>query len=614
MFSSIEKYNGPVKILLGLIAVTFIGFGANTIATGGSSYIAEVGDQKISQEQVNNALRHMQSSGDGQASQASVFQALLQRAYLVEGARMMGIGVSTEALKKQIVSAPVFQDNGQFSQTKFNDYLKQAGLTEDQLVADERQALALNNLNNLAAEGAIVSDVQAKQIINLLYSARIVRMAAINPEAFMNKVSVDDATLKKEYEADKKNYILPQAVKFQYLALTPQDIAAKQTASEAEIKAAYEKSTNEGKVRRSVQHILIPLGNTDEEKTANKQAADKIAAEAKANPDKFGELAKQYSVDEATSGKGGDLGFIQQGGGLAKPFEDKAFALAKGEVSDPVEVEYGYHIIKVKEIRDKPNFEQDKPLLEEEVKLEKARQAFAKAREELEAAAFDHPKDLAKVAEKVGVKLNTVDQWVSRPEAEREAQNLGAPEMVKALFSEESLKNKHNSELFTLSNGAVGIVRVTDVRPETTEPFESAKQKVQANYVSAQAHKMALDQAKQALADLKTGEKADITWSPVQKLSRADAGRALGPNEMNELLSAKPQKGKPSYMLAENLPQPVLIEIQGIETPENPEAQIPQAKAALVNGIGANTFEALMRYLQREIKQKQGTQKLGTEP
>lgn len=611
MFSSVEKYKGPVKIILGLIALTFVGFGANSLSSGSAAYIVEVGDQKISQEQVNHTLQNMQRSGNEQATQTDVFRALLRRAYLTEGARMMGISVSTEALKRQIANAPAFQENGKFSQAKFHDYLKQAGLSEDQLVTEERQAMALDNLNNLAAEGTIVSDAQAKQIIGILYSTRIVRMSAVNPEAFAAKVSVDDATLKQAYEAGKKNYVLPQAVKFQYVVLTPQNVAAKQTVSEAELKAAYEKSANEGKVRRSAQHILIPLGRTEEEKAANKAAAEKIASEAQADPAKFGELAKQYSADQATAAEGGNLGFIQQGGGLPKAFEDAVFSLNKNQVSNPVEVEYGYHIVKVNEIRDKPNFEQDKPLLEQEVKLQKARQAFSKAREELETAAFDHPADLAKVAEKMGVKLNTADQWVSQAEAERETQNLGAPEIAKVLFSEASLKSKHNSEPINLSNGAVAVVRVTDVRAETTEPYEKAKPKVQAAYVAEQARKLAIDKAKQTLADLKTGEKTDVTWSPVQKLSRMDAGRALGPQEMNELLKAKPEPGKPVYMLAENLPQPVLIEIQSIETPENAEGQLLQAKTALAGGTGNNVFEALMRYLQREIKQKSGSQKLG---
>lgn len=613
MFSTIEKYNGLAKVVMGLIALTFVGFGVNTVASGGSDYITKVGDQKISQEQINQALRNLQNSGNANVPPASVYQSLLQHAYLTEGARLMGIGVSMETLKKKIANAPIFQENGKFSQAKFNEYLKQIGISEDQLVEQERDTMALETLENLSRDGAIVSDAQAKQIVSILNAPRVVRMVSINPEAFVGKVSLDDATLKSYYEANKQNYVLPQAVKFQYIALTPDDLIGKQTVSEAEIKAAYEQSANEGKARRSVQHILVPLGNTDEEKEANKKLAAAIVAEAKAKPASFGELAKKYSVDAATAANGGHLGFVQQGGKLGKAFEDAVFAMEQGKVSEPVQTEYGYHIIKLNEIRDKPNFEQDRAWLAEEIKLKKAQQAMTKAREELENAAFDHPTDLAKVAEKMGVKLNTIDQWVSKAEAERETEKMGSPEMAKALFSEESLKTKHNSEPISLGNGVVTVVRVTDVRQETTEPFEAAKEKVKSAYLASQARKLALDQAKQTLADLKTGEKVDVQWSPVQKLTRADAGRVLGPEEVSQLLKAKPQKDKPVYVLAENLPQPVLIEVQSIEEPENIEVQIPNTRAALVHSMNINFYDAFLRYLQREIKQKNGSQKLASE-
>lgn len=608
MFSTVEKFRGPTQIILGLIALTFIGFGANTMMSGGSGYIVEIGSQKISEEQINQIMHNPQFS---KLDRQTVFQGLVREAYLTEGAKQMGIGVSLEALKRQIANAPAFQENGKFSQAKFNEFLKQSGITEDKLVEEQRANMALANLQNLSQDGAIVSDAQARQILNLLQATRVVRMAAVNPEAFVDKVSTDDATLKNYYESNKKNYILPQAVKFQYIVLAPQDLAAKQTVSEAEIKAAYEKSANEGKVRRSVQHILVPLGNSDEEKAANQAQADKILAEAKANPAQFGELAKKYSADPATAANGGNLGFIQQGGGLSKAFEDAAFALQKGQISELVPTEYGYHIIKLNDIRDKPNFEQDKAMLEQEIRLKKAQQAFTKAREELEAAAFENPTDLAKVAQKMGVKMTSGDEWVTKQEAEQVTQSMGSPQIAASLFSDEMLKKKQNSEPIALSNGMLAVVRVTDVRPETTETFEAAKEKVKSTYIISQARKLALDNAKQTLADLKTGEKTDVQWSPVEKLNREQIGRMLAPADMNALLSAKPQKDKPAYVLAENQPQPILIEVQGIEAPQNIDAEIPRALAGLAQATGANMSDALLVYLQREIEQKAGSQQLG---
>lgn len=156
MFATVEKYSGPAKVLLGLIALTFIGFGVSTVAAPGSDYIVKVGEQKVSQNDVQQALHDMQASGGAAADSQAVFNSLLQRAYLTEGAQQMGIGVSQEQLKQVIVDDPTFHENGKFSQQKFNEYLKMRNMTEDQLVNDIRRQFELQNLLNLAQAGALV--------------------------------------------------------------------------------------------------------------------------------------------------------------------------------------------------------------------------------------------------------------------------------------------------------------------------------------------------------------------------------------------------------------------------------------------------------------------------
>ena len=136
MFSTIEKYQGTAKILLGLIALTFVGFGVSTLAAPGSDYIAQVGEQKVSSHDVNNAVQTAQAQGAG-ASRAALYQSLLQRAYLIEGAQNSGITVSLEQVKKAIVDDPSFHDaQGKFSKDKLNEFLQHRQMTEDQFVAE----------------------------------------------------------------------------------------------------------------------------------------------------------------------------------------------------------------------------------------------------------------------------------------------------------------------------------------------------------------------------------------------------------------------------------------------------------------------------------------------
>ncbi len=611
MFSTVEKFSGPAKILLGVIALTFVGFGASSMATSSSDYLVQIGERKITAQAVHLALQNARANGDEKASEQSMFQALKERAYLLEGAKAMGIEVSLDKLKQKIVSVPAFQENGTFSQAKFDAYLKQAGISEDQFVKDEEESMILDNLLNLGRDGTVITDSQAKQLLELTQSARMVRSLTINPQAFVAQVKVDEAALKGFYEEHKADYVLPEAVKFQYAVLSLQDLAAKQTVSEDELKAAFEQSVNSKKPRRAVQHILIPLGNSDTEKAANKALAEKVQAEAKADPAKFGSLAKQYSQDPATAANEGNLGLIQQGGGLPKAFEDKAFSMQKGEISAVLATEYGYHIIKLNDIQEKGTLEQDRQVLETELKMKKAQQAFNKAKEELAAAAFNAPNSLEPVAQKLGLKITNITEWVSKQDAEKQvADHKLSADFVKALFSDDVMKKKHNSEPVTVSDGAAAVVRVSEVRPQSQQTFEQVQADVKTAYVRAEAFKRAQDKAKQDLVDLQTGEKVDLPWSPPEKMTAAQATQALPPQAYQTWLKAKPAKDKPAYFLAEGLPVPVLVAVDSILPPENMENLMPQAKQELLRGETNSVFESLMVYLQTHIPQKQGSQKL----
>lgn len=244
--------------------------------------------------------------------------------------------------------------------------------------------------------------------------------------------------------------------------------------------------------------------------------------------------------------------------------------------------------------------------------MKKAQAAFTKAREELAAAAFDQPDNLKPAADKLGLKIVSIDEWVTRKEADAQvAENQLSADFVKALFSDDVLKKKRNSEPVTVSENTVAVVRVSDVRAAKQQSFDEAKEQVKFNYLRAQAEKLAQDKAKQALVDLQTGEKVNLQWSPQEQLTAAQAGQNLPPQAYQALLKARPSADKPAYFLAEGLPVPVIIAVDSILPPENMETQLPQAKQALVNTEANTIFEGLMSYLQARVPASQGNQKLG---
>lgn len=609
MFASVEKYSGPAKVLLGLIALTFIGFGVSTVAAPGSDYVVKVGDTKVSQQDVQLAMRNAQAGGQAaDLTEDSVFQGLVQRAYLLEGAKDLGIGVSLEQIKQVIVDDPTFHDEqGRFSQEKLNQYLASAGMSEDQLVEDVRRQFELQNLNNLLQAGNLVSDAQAKQLVNLLQAERTLRSVTFDPRAFAGQVKADDAALKAYYDAHQADYTLPQAVKFEYVSLSLADLAAKQSVSEEEAKKAFDAQNGADSGQKQVAHIMLNLPQDAAEAAKVREAAQKLLAEVKAKPDSFAALAKARSQDEGSAAAGGNLGAVDKDSPLPDSFKSAVLPLEAGAIA-LVETPETLHIVKIGG-QTAADFNQQRAAITAQLQQQKAQQQFAKEREAMAEEAFAANNNLGAVAQKLGLKLQKNEAWISRDEALK----LGMPEaLVNALFSEESLKNKRNSEPVNIGNDTVQVVRVTDVRAKEVLPFDKVKEDVRAAYVMAEATKLAQEKANQALLDLKGGEKLDLQWSPVEKMGAEQARKNLPPQAFNELVKARPSGGKPAYTLLSGLPVPVLVEVQSVTLPENAESHQAGAKMLLQQRENNSVFSHTMTYLQSKIKQQQGAQKLGS--
>ena len=502
MFHSIEKYRTPAQVLLGLIALTFVGFGVSTVSHPGSDYIVQVGDEKISDHSINTAMQNEQADG-GSPSRDAVFQSLLQRAYLKQGAKLMGISVSQEQIKQIIVDDPNFHDaGGKFSHALLSQYLSQRHMSEDQFVEEIRDQFALQNLVNLVQNGVLVSDAQAEPQVN-----RTIRSHTFNPDEFIGQIKAADADLQKFYNANKKDYLLPQAVKLEYVALNLKDFADKQTVSETEVKNAYE--------------------------------------------------------------------------------ERMARLPAEGE---------------------KPSFEKEKATVENELKMKKAVADFNKAKEKLGDDAFNHPSSLADAAKNSGLKVETQETWLSR----QDAQMSGLPEnVISAIFSDDVLKKKHNSEVLSINNETAWVVRTKEVREEKALPFEEAKDAVRQAYIRTEAVKLAEEKAKEVLAQLNAGKAADVKWSEVSVLGAQQARQSMPPESYTELLKAKPANGKPAYVRLTGLPAPVIVEVQAVTPPDDIANRLPSAKQALAQQQSANTFDLLIRYFNGKIKQTKGAQSVG---
>ena len=603
MFSAVEKYNGPAKIMLGLIALTFIGFGASTVAAPGSDYIVKVGDEKISTQNVQAAVRE-----EGLESNQDALTVLTDRAYLYEGARAMGINVSLEQLKQVIMDDKGFQDeNGRFNEQKFRNFLAQSGLTEDQLIEKLRHQFELQNVANLAANGNIVSSQQIERIAKLMQAEREIRTAVVDPRNFAAGVKVDDAALKAYYDKDKSKYLIPKAVKFEYIELSAKTLADRQTVSEDEVKKAFAEQQSSAQPKQEVSHIMFALTQGGD-KAKIKAEAEKVLAEAKASPDNFAALAQKYSQDTATAQSGGALGVVDKSSALPEEFKAAIAKLNKGDIA-LVESTAGFHVVRITNTQGQQTFDQAKASLEAELKQKKAQQALAQMRQTLSQTTFDFPDSLKAAAEKTGLPIQSHNEWLSRQNAVQ--QNIPA-EWLEVLFSDEVFKKKHNSDVITVGDTS-WVLRATETREESTPAFEQVKEQVRTAYVNSESAKAAMEQAKKLLAELQKGGKPELAWSEKETLSASDARLRLSPQALAALAKAHPTDGKPAYALLEGQPAPLLVEVLSSKVQKADADESKKLKNELAQRTGVGMYTGLLTYLKTNIPLKQGAQKLDSD-
>ena len=612
MFDIVQKYSTASKIVLGIIGLTFVvagGVVAGSGAVSGDNYLVKVGDQPVTLEK----LREIAKQRDGEITdqvQKDILLALTQQAYLLEGAKRMGVVVSDEQLKKIIMQQTVFQENGVFKESLYKDYLAKNNLKEEPFLDNLRSDFSLQAVFNLIQSSQIIADSQIEQAIHLFEAPRTIRTYTFSQNQFFDKVDTSDKALQAYYDGHKKDFIQAQGLKFDFIVLNGNDVIKQIQVSDAEAKAYFDKNQVNLPAKRHVAHILVafPQGADDKAKAAAKAKAEEVLAKVKAKPADFAGLAKQYSQDPGSAPNGGDLGFFFFFCTMVKPFEDAAFSLKQGEISGLVETQFGYHILKVLEVGQ--SFESQKAEIVQTLQQEKIKTAVDTKKKQLVDAAVKHGGDIAAVAKESGLSVQPVGDWVTASQAK----TAQMPEALqKVLFDAKTISDKKVSEPIDVGQNTYWVVQVKEVRPEAQLTLEQAKAGVKEAVLMSEGGKLAAAAAKEALAKLQKGETVDLKWSAAADLTPQQAQQTMPPEAYRALIAVSPVGGKPAYTMLPGLPAPVLVAVDKIgEASAQPELQA-QMKNVLAKNQNDGTLVGLINYLKTQFQEVVGTQKLTSE-
>ena len=336
-------------------------------------------------------------------------------------------------------------------------------------------------------------------------------------------------------------------MKARYVVLSPSRLRDGLKVTDEEVRGEYEQTKQNFGVpeERKASHILVQVAAdaTEAEIAQAKAKAEQLLAEIKAAPDTFANVAKQSSDDPGSAQSGGDLGFIGRGA-MVKAFEDALFGSDEGLLPEVVRSDFGFHILRIDEIRPAtiPPLEQVRDRIESELLDKAANRRFLELAENFANIIYEQPDSLEPAAQALGLEVKTTDSWIEA-DADRVA-DFESPELVTALFSKDVLENKHNSDAIDVGDNTMVAVRVEAHEPARKRPFDEVKGDVEARLRTIKAAELARGDGAQKLEALKAGELPSLDWGETITVQRGLG--VLPPQAVAQVFSV-PKSPLPAY-------------------------------------------------------------------
>lgn len=515
----------PSFVVTGIYSYNRMSDSENDLATVGDTSITMMDFDNAKRQYLDNFRRQMGQSFkpnmlDTAEARASILAALISdRAISLEiASEYMNVG-EADAINL-VKQAPAFQRDGKFSTEAYQQFLNSMGKSDEQFVLDLRRDLTRQMLLSAVSQTTQASNTVAQRIHDLLTEERTIRTFEIKPTAFLKSVSVTDAEAQSYYDQNKSLFAVPESVDIEYVVLSPESYKNIK-ASEDDIKTFYEQNLQRFSTpeERRASHILIAVNNEKTDADAKKEA-DEIYKQLQADPSKFAQLAKSKSADPGSARQGGDLGFFQKGM-MVPEFDNAVFSGKKGDLIAPVKTQFGYHIIKIVDV--KPA--QAKPLKEVRAEIEALYQqqaairAFAEDAENFSNMVYEQSESLQPVAERFGLKIQTVKN-VTRDFEDQ----LINPNVIEALYGYDVLEDKRNSNAIEVASNTLLSARVTAHHKQTVKTFDEVKGDIVATLKNQKATEAARAQGSADIAKLLDKKSASAKFGDKTVISRERPG------------------------------------------------------------------------------------------
>lgn len=588
--------------------------------------LVKVDEQLITQDELDNAMRSqlaqlrqmMGASFDAkqfdtpQGRQIMLDRLIEEKLLGVEVIRQ-NLSVSDAHLLETVQNIPAIaalkKPDGTFDLETFKQLLAAQGMTPEQFDANVRFQLVNQQLADSILTTAWVPTSLAERISASREQEREVQPWVFRAQDYAGTVAPTAEQLKAWYEQHSEQFQIPEQAKVEYIVLSLQKLAEGIQPTEDELKAYYEQNLARFKTaeRRRASHILVTVAKDapSAQREAAKAKAEKLLQDVRANPAKFAEIAKANSQDPGSAASGGDLGTFGRGA-MVKPFEDAVYQLKQGEISNLVETDFGYHIILVTEVHaaETQALQAVREEVLDQVKNEKANKLFSEQADVLTNTVFDQSDSLKPAADKLKLAIQTAEHVMRQGNPSLGAESpLNTPRLLSAVFSDEAIKSKRNTEAIQVEPGVLVAARIQTYQPTSRQSFEQAETLVRQQVIAEAAYAQAKKAGQDKLAELQKSPDA-AGFAAAQRVSFVNP-QGLPTVALTEIMKAN--VSKLPVVVGVVLPGEgyALYKIGKVQQPENVDTARRAAEAQqLLQATAKAEFRAYLASLRARTKVK----------
>jgi peptidyl-prolyl cis-trans isomerase D len=527
-------------VVLGLIGATFVfwgGSGSMDFTGAARNEAAKVNGEEIPADEARQQWAQMQNrwaqqfNTDIPADQAAKMQdnildQLVLQALIKSRLHDQHYRVSEAKVLAEVQGISAFKGpDGKFDANLARQVLRQYNKDETAFFDETRTQLLVNQLQQGIGGSFFLTPAESRRLYNLENEEREVQYAQLPAEKFAGNEPIDEAAVKAYYDKNGDRFMTTEYVSLEYAELRLEQLASQVVPTEDDLRKLYEdnKANYVLEEQRRTRHIVIPVNGNDD--AGAKKQADAVLAEARAGKD-FAELAKKYSKDPSAA-DGGELGFVGRKD-FAGPIGDTLFGMKVGDVAGPVKSQFGYHILKLEEIRAaevKP-FEAVRAELDSQYRTDRAAQLFGERQDAISDSLEKGETDLDKIAQTLGLTRGAIAEF--RRGGGAEPLGSGA-ELQQAVFSDDTLNQGRIGGPVELGEDRLVLVKVRSHHKAEVKPLASVHDEIVALLRHERGVAGAKAAADSAVAKLKNGEKLEalatgwsVTAEPAKFVSRGD--------------------------------------------------------------------------------------------